>query len=101
MGHVPRGYFLRRDDHFGITASAFIGKDVLVAADKGGNLTLPLLAEYLGGGKGGFGGELLLGFVAAVAVATILADRFGPDVVNIQHNLPRLLCELDEGRQSR
>lgn len=67
------GVFFAATTIFGITASAFIGKDVLLAADKGGNLTLPLLAEYLGGGKGSFGGELLLGFVAAVAVATILA----------------------------
>ena len=34
---------------------------------------MPLLAQYLGGGKGTFGGDLMLGFVAAVAVATILA----------------------------
>jgi cation/acetate symporter len=32
-----------------------------------------LLAQYLGGGKGTVGGELMLGFVSAVAVATILA----------------------------
>ena len=53
--------------------SDFVGQDALRAADKGGNLTLPLLAQYLGGGKGSFGGDLMLGFVAAVAVATILA----------------------------
>ena len=35
----------------------------------GGNLTLPLLAQYLGGGKGTTGGDLMLGFVSAVAVA--------------------------------
>ena len=46
---------------------------IIRAADKGGNLTLPLLAQYLGGGKGSLGGDLMLGFVAAVAVATILA----------------------------
>jgi cation/acetate symporter len=34
---------------------------------------LPLLAQYLGGGKGSAGGEIMLGFVAAVAVATIIA----------------------------
>jgi len=38
-----------------------------------GNLTLPLLAQYLGGGKDTIGGELMLGFVSAVAIATILA----------------------------
>jgi len=32
-----------------------------------------LLAQYLGGGKGTLGGQIMLGFVSAVAVATILA----------------------------
>ena len=32
-----------------------------------------MLAEYLGGGKGTFGGELMLSFVSAVAVSTIIA----------------------------
>jgi cation/acetate symporter len=58
---------------FGLAAANFVGQDAIRAADKGGNLTLPLLAQYLGGGKGTFGGDLMLGFVAAVAVATILA----------------------------
>jgi cation/acetate symporter len=58
---------------FGLAAADFVGQDVLRAADKGGNLTLPLLAQYLGGGRGSLGGDLMLGFVAAVAVATILA----------------------------
>lgn len=58
---------------FGVAAADFVGQDAIRAADKGGNLTLPLLAQYLGGGKGSFGGDLMLGFVAAVAVATILA----------------------------
>ncbi|MGR4932254.1 cation acetate symporter [Bradyrhizobium sp. CAR08] len=58
---------------FGLAAADFLSQDAIRAADKGGNLALPLLAEYLGGGKGSFGGDLMLGFVAAVAVATILA----------------------------
>ena len=58
---------------FGLAAADFLGQDAIKAADKGGNLALPLLAQYLGGGKGTFGGDLMLGFVAAVAVATILA----------------------------
>jgi Na+(H+)/acetate symporter ActP len=36
-------------------------------------LALPLLAQYLGGGAGTWGGEAMLGFVSAVAVTTILA----------------------------
>jgi cation/acetate symporter len=58
---------------FGLAAANFVGQDVIRAADRGGNLTLPLLAQYLGGGKGTLGGEITLGFVSAVAVATILA----------------------------
>jgi cation/acetate symporter len=58
---------------FGLAAANFVGHDVIRVADRGGNLTLPLLAQYLGGGKGTLGGEIMLGFVSAVAVATILA----------------------------
>jgi cation/acetate symporter len=67
------GAFFAATTLFGLAATDFVGQDAIRAADKGGNLTLPLLAQYLGGGKGSFGGELMLGFVAAVAVATILA----------------------------
>jgi cation/acetate symporter len=67
------GAFFAGTTLFGLAAADFVGQDVIRAADKGGNLTLPLLAQYLGGGKGTFGGDLMLGFVAAVAVATILA----------------------------
>jgi cation/acetate symporter len=58
---------------FGLAAANLVGQDVIRAADKGGNLTLPLLAQFLGGGNGTPGGEVMLGFVSAVAVATILA----------------------------
>lgn len=37
------------------------------------NVAAPKLAEYLGGGPNTFGGELFLGFISAVAFATILA----------------------------
>jgi cation/acetate symporter len=67
------GVFFAGTTLFGLAAANFVGQDVIRAADRGGNLTLPLLAQYLGGGKGTFGGDLMLGFVAAVAVATILA----------------------------
>lgn len=67
------GAFFAATTLFGLAAANFVGQDAIRAADKGGNLTLPLLAQYLGGGKGTFGGDLMLGFVAAVAVATILA----------------------------
>ena len=67
------GAFFAGTTLFGLAAADMVGQDVIRAADKGGNLALPLLAQYLGGGKGTFGGDLMLGFVAAVAVATILA----------------------------
>src|ERR1700752_582165 len=67
------GSFFAGTTLFGLAAADFVGQDAIRAADKGGNLTLPLLAQFLGGGKGTFGGDLMLGFVAAVAVATILA----------------------------
>lgn len=62
---------------FGLAAAHFIGSDTIRAADKGGNLALPLLAQYLGGGVNSLGGDLMLGFVSAVAVATILATVAG------------------------
>jgi len=67
------GAFFAGTTLFGLAAADFVGQDAIRAADRGGNLTLPLLAQYLGGGKGSLGGDLMLGYVAAVAVATILA----------------------------
>lgn len=57
----------------GFASAVFVGQDAIRAADKGGNLALPLLAQYLGGGAGSLGGEMFLAFVCAVAFATILA----------------------------
>ena len=67
------GVFFAGTTLFGLAAADFVGQDAIRAADKGGNLTLPLLAQYLGGGPDTLGGEVMLGFVSAVAVATILA----------------------------
>ena len=67
------GVFFFGTTLFGLAAANFLGQDAIRAADKGGNLTLPLLAQYLGGGPGSVGGDIMLGFVSAVAVATILA----------------------------
>ncbi|MSO73419.1 MAG: cation/acetate symporter ActP [Rhodospirillaceae bacterium] len=50
----------------GFGAMVLVGKDVITSVDKGGNMAAPLLAEALGGTG-------LLGFIAAVAFATILA----------------------------
>jgi cation/acetate symporter len=67
------GAFFACTTIFGLAAAHFVGQDAIRAADRGGNLTLPLLAQYLGGGKGSAGGEIMLAFIAAVAVATIIA----------------------------
>ena len=50
----------------GFGAMVLVGPDAITSVDKGGNMAAPLLAELLGGTP-------LLGFIAAVAFATILA----------------------------
>jgi cation/acetate symporter len=50
----------------GFGAMVLVGPDAIRAVDRGGNMAAPLLAELLGG-------TALLGFIAAVAFATILA----------------------------
>ena len=67
------GSFFAATTVFGLASSHFVGHTAILAADRGGNLAVPLLAQYLGGGAGTVGGDLMLGFVSAVAVATILA----------------------------
>jgi cation/acetate symporter len=62
------GYFYLIIPIVGFGASVLIpgGRDLIKAVDKGGNMAAPLLGEYLAGGW-------FLGFIAAVAFATILA----------------------------
>src|SRR6202007_2445943 len=67
------GAFFACTTIFGLAAVHYLGPQALRTGNPGGNLTLPLLAQYLGGGKDSVGGQLMLGFVSAVAVATILA----------------------------
>src|SRR5262245_48125791 len=50
----------------GFGAAALVGREAIKAIDAGGNMAAPLLAELLGGTP-------FLGFIAAVAFATILA----------------------------
>jgi cation/acetate symporter len=57
----------------GFAAAYYVGGFRIAAIDKGGNLAAPLLAQYLGGGADSPPGNLLLGLVAAVAFATIVA----------------------------
>lgn len=50
----------------GFGASALVGRELIAGIDPGGNMAAPLVAELLGGPP-------FLGFIAAVAFATILA----------------------------
>ncbi|MBC9784605.1 cation/acetate symporter ActP [Heliobacterium chlorum] len=67
------GVFYIMTTFLGFGASLFLSKEQITAADKGGNMAAPLLAQYLGGGAGTAGGEAMLAFIVAVAFATILA----------------------------
>ncbi|MPY90758.1 MAG: sodium/solute symporter [Luteitalea sp.] len=60
------GYFYLIIPLVGFAAAALVGRDVIGSIDAGGNMAAPLLAELLGGTP-------FLGFIAAVAFATILA----------------------------
>jgi cation/acetate symporter len=60
------GYFYLIIPIVGFGASALVGRDLIRRIDPGGNMAAPLIAELLGGTP-------LLGFIAAVAFATILA----------------------------
>ncbi len=60
------GFFYLLTFVLGFGAMVLVGQDAIRAVDKGGNMAAPLLAEVVGGT--GF-----LGFIAAVAFATILA----------------------------
>ena len=60
------GYFYLIIPIVGFGAAALVGRDVITSVDPGGNMAAPLVAELLGGTP-------FLGFIAAVAFATILA----------------------------
>jgi cation/acetate symporter len=60
------GFFYLMTFILGFGAMVLVGPDAIRAVDPGGNMAAPLLAEMLGGTP-------LLGFIAAVAFATILA----------------------------
>jgi cation/acetate symporter len=67
------GSFFMVTTLIGFASATFVGQEVIRAADKGGNLALPLLAQYLGGGAGSLGGQIFLAAVCAIAFAAILA----------------------------
>ena len=60
------GYFYLIIPIVGFGASALVGRELIARVDAGGNMAAPLVAELLGGTP-------FLGFIAAVAFATILA----------------------------
>jgi cation/acetate symporter len=60
------GFFYFLTFVLGFGAMVLIGRDAIVKIDAGGNMAAPLLAEAVGGTP-------FLGFIAAVAFATILA----------------------------
>ncbi len=60
------GYFYILTVTIGFGAAVLVGQKIIMGIDAGGNMAAPLLAETLGG-------TAFLGFLAAVAFATILA----------------------------
>jgi cation/acetate symporter len=60
------GYFYLVTFILGFGSSVLVGRAALTGVDKGGNMAAPMLAEALGG-------KPFLGFISAVAFATILA----------------------------
>jgi len=60
------GYFYILTVTIGFGAAVLVGKEFIMSIDKGGNMAAMTLAEFNGG-------SLFLGFLAAVAFATILA----------------------------
>jgi cation/acetate symporter len=60
------GYFYILTVTIGFGAAVLVGQKVITGIDAGGNMAGPLLAEALGG-------NIFLGFLSAVAFATILA----------------------------
>jgi cation/acetate symporter len=60
------GFFYLLTFILGFGAMVLVGQDRITAIDKGGNMAAPLLAQVVGGSP-------FLGFISAVAFATILA----------------------------
>ena len=71
MGIIGGFYMLTL--FLGLGAAMKVGAPGILAADRGGNMAAPLLAQALGGGYDSMLGNFMLAFVAAVAFATIVA----------------------------
>ncbi len=62
---------------FGLGAAVLVGNDVIKGLDKGGNIAVPLLAQFVGGGAGSLSGDLFMAFIVSVAFITIIAATSG------------------------
>lgn len=67
------GFFYIMIALVGFAASVLVGPEPIRAADKGGNMAAPLLAQFIGGGEGTLGGEIFMSLISAVSFATIVA----------------------------
>ena len=94
------GFFYLLTFILGFGAMVTVGRDAITAIDAGGNMAAPLLAEAVGGTP-------FLGFIAAVAFATILAVVAGltlSGAATLSHDLWVNVVRkghADEGEQLR
>jgi cation/acetate symporter len=65
--------FLLLITFLGLGAALYVTPQQIMAVDKGGNMAALMMAQFIGGGAGSVGGDLLLAFICAVAFATIIA----------------------------
>jgi cation/acetate symporter len=89
------GFFYLLTFILGFGAMVIIGRDAITAIDAGGNMAAPLLAE-------GVGGTPFLGFISAVAFATILAVVAGltlSGAATLSHDLWVNVVRGDEANQ--
>ena len=95
------GFFFAGTTLFGLAAADFVGQDAIKAADRGGNLTLPLLAQYLGGGAGTWGGEAHARLRVRRCSHDDSGGRLRADLVHVRRDRARFLRQLDQGRPCR
>jgi cation/acetate symporter len=57
----------------GLGAALYVTPQQIMAVDKGGNMAALMMTQFIGGGPGTVGGDLLLAFICAVAFATVIA----------------------------
>src|SRR5688500_12955793 len=87
------GFFYLLTFILGFGAMVIVGPDVIRSVDRGGNMAAPLLAELIGGTP-------FLGFIAAVAFATILAVVAGLALAGASALSHDLWVNVEIGRAS-